>query len=77
MARLRRFLTELFQRAVGGWRRERSSADSRFIASVLPGHGPTPNREAWLRLLGYTTATLEAEARGLRLLRENLVAYSA
>jgi len=68
MARLRP--SELFQRAMGGWRRERrSSADSRSIASVFTRLRPTPNGEALLRLLGFST---EAEARGLRLLRENL-----
>ena len=72
MARLRPFLTELFQRAVGVSRRERSFADSRFNSSVFTQARPAPNREAWLWFLGYTAATLEAEARGLRLLRENL-----
>ena len=63
MARLRPFLTELSQRAVGVWRRERSFA--RFNSSVFTQPRPAPNREAWLRLLGYTTATLEAEASSL------------
>ena len=41
MARLRPLLTELFQRAMGLWRREqRSFADSRFIRASLPGRGP-------------------------------------
>ena len=62
MARLRPFLTVLFQRAVGLWRRQRSFADSRFNLSVFTQPRPAPNREAWLRLLGYTMATLEAEA---------------
>jgi hypothetical protein len=62
MARLRPFLTELFQRAVGVWRRQRSFADSRFNLSVFTQPRSAPNREAWLRLLGYTMATLEAEA---------------
>ena len=39
MARLRPFLTELFQRAVGVWRRERSFADSRFNLSER-SHSP-------------------------------------
>ena len=73
MARLRLFLTELIQRARGGWRRERrSSARVRFPASVYAMPGPDIHREALLRIFGVVAATPEAEARGLRLLRENL-----
>jgi hypothetical protein len=73
MARLRPFFTELFQRAMGGWRRERrSSGDFRFAASVYALPPPEINREALLRIFGVIAAAPEAEARGLRLLRENL-----
>ncbi len=57
MARFRPILTELFQQAMGGWRRESWRG---------------PNRAAFFRYLGFTAAAPEAEARGLRLLRENL-----
>ncbi len=57
MARFRFMLTELFRQAMGGWRRE-----SR----------PSRNRAALFPYLGFTAAAPEAEARGLRLLRENI-----
>jgi len=73
MASLRPFLTELFRRAMGVWRRERrSSADCRFDASHYALPRPDINREALLRIFGVIRATPEAEARGLRLLREHL-----
>ena len=73
MARLRIFLTGLFQRAMGGWRRQREfPADFGLAASVDALPRPEINREALLRIFGAVTATPEAEARGLRLLRENL-----
>ncbi len=69
MAGVRR-LAELFQRAMGGFRR--SSGDFRRAASRHALPGPDINREALLRIFGVNKATPEAEARGLRLLRENL-----
>ena len=73
MTRLRSILAELIQRAMGGWRRERrSSADVRLAASVYAMPGPDIDREALFRIFGVIAATPEAEARGLRLLRENL-----
>jgi hypothetical protein len=45
MARLRPFLTELFQRAVGVWRGELSFADSRFNLSVFTQPRPAPRIE--------------------------------
>ncbi len=73
MARLRPFLTELFQRAIGGRRRERwSSADFRLTEGAYALPRPDINPEALLRIFGVITPTPEAEARGLRLLRENL-----
>jgi hypothetical protein len=70
MARLRP--SELFQRAMGGWRRERRSSPELRSAERASARPPGPNRAALLRLLGFTTVTPEAEARGLRLLSENL-----
>ena len=73
MTRIRPFIAELFQRAMGGWRRERRSyADFRLARG--PGVRPRPdiNRETLLQIFGVNAVTPEAEARGLRLLRENL-----
>ncbi len=68
MPRLRPFLTELYQRAMGLWRRERGSSPD----LTAPARLPRLNRAVLIRLLGFSTLTPEAEARGLRLLLENL-----
>ena len=68
MTRLRPFLTELCQRAMGGW----SSPEFRSAERAWGRPRPGPDRAALLRLLEFTTVTPEAEARGLRLLWENL-----
>ncbi len=73
MTRLRPFLAQLFQRAMGGWRRERRSyADFRLARGVHGRPRADINREALLQIFGVNTVTPEAETRGLRLLRENL-----
>jgi hypothetical protein len=73
MARLRRFLTELIQRAIGGWRRERRSpGDLCFGSSAYAMPRPDIDPEALFRIFGVIAVTPEAQSRGLRLLRENL-----
>ena len=68
MTRLRPFLAELCRRPVGLWRQEqRSLAETHTAGSAVH-----PARLALLRLLGFTTLPPEAEARGLKLLWENL-----
>jgi len=58
-----RSLMDLFQRAPSLWRRgQRIFAGPRFVE----------NRETLLRFLGFGDASREEEARGLRLLQENL-----
>ena len=58
-----RSLMDLFQRAPSLWRRgQRIFAGPRFVE----------NRETLLRFLGFGAASREEEARGLRLLQENL-----
>ena len=75
MARLRSLVMELFQPAAGGGTRgQRFFGDSLSLARVLSWTRRAPNREALLGFLGFSTSTPEAEARGLRLLRENLSA---
>ena len=70
MARLRAFLADLFRRVTGGWRRRRRSfAEIRGIGFLPP---PEINPEALLRIFGVIATPPEAEARGLRLLREHL-----
>ena len=68
MTRLRPFLAELCRRPVGLWRQEQRSLAETHTA----GSAKHPARSALLRLLGFTTLTPEAEARGLKLLWENL-----
>ena len=75
MVRLRSLVMELFQPAAGGGTRgQRFFGDSLSLARVLSWTRRAPNREALLGFLGFSTSTPEAEARGLRLLRENLSA---
>jgi len=58
-----RSLMDLFRRVPSLWRRgQRIFAGSRFAE----------NRETLLRFLGFDAASPEEEARGLRLLQENL-----
>jgi hypothetical protein len=72
MPRLRAFLTELGERAMGLLRRQpRSSAELRSPEGAS-ARQPRLSRAALLRLLGFSTLPPEAEARGLRLLWENL-----
>jgi hypothetical protein len=66
-------LMDLFRRAASLWRGgQQFFAGSGFVegVSIWPRHAA--NRETWLGFLGFGTATAEEEARGLRLLQENL-----
>ena len=68
-----RSLMDLFQRATSLWSRgQRSFAGSRFVEGVFTWPRRAANRETLLGFLGFGTATPEEEARGLRLLQENL-----
>ena len=72
MARLRSILTELI--SAGNGSVETRAAVLRGVglaASVYAMPGPDIDREALFRIFGVIAATPEAEARGLRLLREN------
>ena len=64
---------DLFQRATSLWRRGQGFfAGSRFVDGVFTWPRRAANRETLLGFLGFGTASAEEEARGLRLLQENL-----
>jgi hypothetical protein len=67
-----RSLMDLFQRASSLWRRGRFFVGSRFVEGVLTWPRRAANRETLLGFLGFGAASPEDEARGLRLLQENL-----
>ena len=68
-----RSLMDLFQRAPSLWRRGRwSFAGSQFVGGVFTWPRRAANRETLLGFLAFGAATPEEEARGLRLLQENL-----
>ena len=68
-----RSLMDLFQRAPRLWRRgQRLSAESRFLEGVFAWPRRAANGETLLGFLGFGAASPEEEARGLRLLQENL-----
>jgi len=68
-----RSLMDLFQRASSLWRRgQRFFAGSRFVEGVFACSRRAANRETLLGFLGFDAASPEEEARGLRLLQENL-----
>ena len=68
-----RSLMDLFQRASSWWRQgRRFFAGSRFLEGVFTWPRRAANRERLLGFLGFGAASAEEEARGLRLLQENL-----
>ena len=68
-----RSLMDLFQRAVSLWRRgQRFFAGSRFVEGLSTWPRRAVTGETLLGILGFGTASPEEEARGLRLLQENL-----
>jgi hypothetical protein len=66
-------LMDLFRPATSLWRRgQRFFAGSRFVEGVFTWPRRAANRETLLGFLGFGAASPEEEARGLRLLQENL-----
>jgi hypothetical protein len=64
---------DLFQQALSLLRRgQRFFAGSRFVDGVFTWPRRAANRETLLGFLGFDAASPEEEARGLRLLQENL-----
>jgi hypothetical protein len=64
---------DLFQRAPSLWRRgQRLFAESRFVEGVFAWPRRAAIRETLLGFLGFGAARPEEEARGLKLLQENL-----
>jgi hypothetical protein len=68
-----RYLMDLFQRASSLWRRgQRFFARPRFVEGVFAWTRRAVNPETLLGFLRFGAASPEEEARGLRLLQENL-----
>jgi len=65
-------LMDILQRAPSLWRRGRFFAGSRFVEGVFTWPRRAANQETLLGFLGFGAASPEDEARGLRLLQENL-----